>query len=850
MNDFLKFLMWSTVFLFCIILSSNAYAFKADTHVWVGQQVLNDVLDDGKITIKIDGIPFEYVVRQELLDAIRSNPSIFRMGNVGPDAFPDILTGQMVVHPGAVNGWQTDDWLKWIANEAENNPKALAFAAGYLGHAATDIFSHTYVNQYSGDAFSLTDGELDVEVRHYALEDFIVQKTPPLTDSNGTLLGEPSTLLQTPAKYIKDRLILNDTVSEQYQKAGGGAHLSAVHELHETLGTLYDPLSELEIVVTQLIVYYIFEYDLNKEEAQFIIDASQEMNTVLHDISGYDQIQSVKNEFTDFLIDHGRLDMALNEQIDSATMEVIRLSQKYDESVLDVLEAQEALDEVAVEICEEFCDWVAVKICDSMPWPYDDICNWDNQWKCNLTCRPNPLHQQFADEVRVRLDIKHAIEQELVKAKDDLIVLKNKATQIAIEAIEAENEIFNALVDYAQRMTEPLNGLRAHVDSWRLDIQDGMEAYAFTNGEVIKNVIKGENPLDPLIEWKDCWGYAVIGGVPSPLTQGGCQIVNRIEKIQDLMGEMEEIMAKLNPAMKEWMKLKENITDKIEAKVEDVALKLAEDVTGIEVELILELLKTPTDAETLNLIYSNDASGKNLLYIDDIAQRVEAEMYLTEDGYFDPEQYAVAYNSVVFAKMALLTSAQMNQLAFVNARVTYPTIYGNTLYPEQSDQISFSLLFDAVRSIDGNHQWMETAPPYPRRDNYIDETWWDADIGEWTDVLRYGYGFEEGKKGLRIWLDPDAHGKVFLKIFKGPLVPALETPYETFDVLGYNFNDVLPKGYLYDVCEANPYPWSIYDNSCPPPNSNAKLPAPALNAVRGANSNRGNWMGRGNNKNP
>ena len=158
-----------TMSMLFVLAPSVGHAFKTATHVWVGQQVLEDVVPDGRVTIPPFG---EFAVRPDIVAALRSYPNEFRMGNVGPDGFPDIVTGQITVHPGVPNHWQADDWLKWITQPGMR-PQDLAFAYGYLGHAAADVFAHTYINSYSGDIFNLKDGEDFVEKRHIGLESFI-----------------------------------------------------------------------------------------------------------------------------------------------------------------------------------------------------------------------------------------------------------------------------------------------------------------------------------------------------------------------------------------------------------------------------------------------------------------------------------------------------------------------------------------------------------------------------------------------------------------------------------------------------------------------------------------------------
>src|SRR4051812_3257861 len=121
--------------------SHTAHAFKIHTHVWVGQQVLNDVVPDGAVTIGNR----QYPVAPAIVDALRQYPSEYRMGNIGPDGFPDIVAGQMTTHPGVLGAWKTDDWLRWMLMGSPTDPRAVAFNLGFVGHAAADVFSHSYV---------------------------------------------------------------------------------------------------------------------------------------------------------------------------------------------------------------------------------------------------------------------------------------------------------------------------------------------------------------------------------------------------------------------------------------------------------------------------------------------------------------------------------------------------------------------------------------------------------------------------------------------------------------------------------------------------------------------------------
>jgi len=127
-----------------------AFAWKPKTHVYLAEEALRDALDNGKVTIyetdqasgKILGPLGEFDVDPKILAALRAAPAQFRAGVLGPDAYPDILTGQQIIHPdealphdGSASG--TDAWLAhiWKRGFIEGaTPQVQAFAIGYLTH--------------------------------------------------------------------------------------------------------------------------------------------------------------------------------------------------------------------------------------------------------------------------------------------------------------------------------------------------------------------------------------------------------------------------------------------------------------------------------------------------------------------------------------------------------------------------------------------------------------------------------------------------------------------------------------------------------------------------------------------
>ena len=235
----------SLLIYFFFLSTSPSYAFKINTHVYVGNEVLQSLrkcsdrifkigycieleLTDGKI-IKID-------VPRNIAKAILDNPRSYLFGTYGPDAFPDMLAGQTVIHPGIadgdINSYGTGDWLKHLLTSLSNDQnternelnKNVAFTYGYAGHLAADVFAHTYVNQYSGGEFSLTDGETEIDERHILLESLISKYTPEV-EGNTYNHMKKGIDKDIPYKFIANHFYHSDVARKEFDKQPTSAHI-------------------------------------------------------------------------------------------------------------------------------------------------------------------------------------------------------------------------------------------------------------------------------------------------------------------------------------------------------------------------------------------------------------------------------------------------------------------------------------------------------------------------------------------------------------------------------------------------------------------------------------------------
>ncbi|RZJ46866.1 MAG: hypothetical protein EON87_02945, partial [Brevundimonas sp.] len=183
--------------------AAPALAWKPSTHIYLAEEVMRDAIDDGRVTLyevdpetgRVGGVLGSFQVDPRALAALRQGGSQFRAGVLGPDAYPDILTGQQVIHPdeSASDGHGTtgsDAWLSWVHQRGfveTSDPRINAFALGYLTHAAGDIFAHTYVNHFAGGEFTLSPAMN--AVKHLTFEGYIGERTPATINAFSTRIA-------------------------------------------------------------------------------------------------------------------------------------------------------------------------------------------------------------------------------------------------------------------------------------------------------------------------------------------------------------------------------------------------------------------------------------------------------------------------------------------------------------------------------------------------------------------------------------------------------------------------------------------------------------------------------------
>lgn len=223
-----------------LVGGSAGARWKLNTHVFAANLALADALDDGQVTIPPYGA---IAVNADALRALGKFPNDFRGGVVGPDVFPDIYVGQSLAHADKSaehDRWTSDDWLQHLfrqarawrsrpwSGSAEDPDRVLAFAYGFLVHAAGDVFGHSYVNDWGdgkpgGAAYAWDWANPIVVGRHVVLESYIGKFTPP-TDAR----------IDIWPRFAAELLIKHRAILDHSEK--GAPHYQHWMRMHRWLG--------------------------------------------------------------------------------------------------------------------------------------------------------------------------------------------------------------------------------------------------------------------------------------------------------------------------------------------------------------------------------------------------------------------------------------------------------------------------------------------------------------------------------------------------------------------------------------------------------------------------------------
>jgi Zinc dependent phospholipase C len=214
----LRLLAQALLLLGLILAPGGASAFKSKAHVAMANQALLE-LDVTYYNAYIRGLGSVPIAlsNSEVMDAIRAHPAAFRAGALGPDNFPDLISGQLWVHANRGRGgcpnwpcigsgvemesrsiveWRSIDYGMYQLLRAQEllktdpeRARAIAFSYGYLAHQLSDGFAHAWVNEWTRTPWDYFEGQgifgsLTDEIQHVAVESFLDKHLPNNRDQD------------------------------------------------------------------------------------------------------------------------------------------------------------------------------------------------------------------------------------------------------------------------------------------------------------------------------------------------------------------------------------------------------------------------------------------------------------------------------------------------------------------------------------------------------------------------------------------------------------------------------------------------------------------------------------------
>lgn len=171
------------VLIMCLsVLPTEVFAWKNMTHVNSADLILLELRRSaahnnwGFASVDVyapydSGIRYTYTIPLEFQLALSMYPDAFRAGSMGPDFYPDMLTGQGYIHPFFIDPKDANktigsgEWITLLCDSVNSLPQgsgermeALAFTLGFMLHFCGDMFGHDFINSFAGGTYpSLTD---------------------------------------------------------------------------------------------------------------------------------------------------------------------------------------------------------------------------------------------------------------------------------------------------------------------------------------------------------------------------------------------------------------------------------------------------------------------------------------------------------------------------------------------------------------------------------------------------------------------------------------------------------------------------------------------------------------------
>lgn len=817
--------------------TQGAPGFSLDTHLYIASKVLDDGLS-GSISVCAgealasakpgSRCARRYPIPAATLAALKSSPSAYLAGALGPDVFPDFITSQVTVHPGLEHGWGTDDFLRHLSTKAEGGAD-LAWLSGFLSHASSDVFAHSWVNHYAGGIFDISKHveSNEIEVRHFVLERYIADRTP-------RIWTKYAATPEAPHEFVADQLMLANPVSAQFKKAGPvTGHVVAIEVLHENVQKLYEDALALSKTINEIGAKKLQPLEAAKAKLKLAEEGLKLAS------KGLQEAENALKKRDELIAEAEKLLLGAAKIIDEnpglitgwrQQMEAAKLSLDAQESALEGLRdaaraAREAVDR-ADKALKDICDG---DLCFLVP-GYAAAKTTLNVAKETLSAKTKVLNEALnavASLKRLREDLDRKIAQAEKAIADARIAQQTVGAQLEVHRAQRKLETEGVKtarkgVDEATRVAQQAQQLLEKVSKdlapvvdllarynpivlflqhWAADIRRASIAFSGASQELAVNILekKGGNALEPYIKWYQCWS-PVLGAVPSEVPQTICtakeiytdlhdKLTSEINKVVDSLGSLGWLIA---PNVKVQQEFEKKVRKPLEKEVKKAVGHAAGEVVAFlanrQLADLLELIGSKdrvTDAR-LNGIYATDDSKSRLLEMADVAARVRRDAGLTgENDNVSEDRFPALYNAIVLSKLSLLDADTLNAVYNDLALEADPQAKPRKLFTPRAGQ-PFNILQGAVSSIDGNQQWQAIGLPYPVS---------SGKAKGWPDQSRFGRPGSAGShSGFLLWGDSRARETAFKQLFKGPLNPGMET------------HPAMASNYPFPSCDRHPFP--------------------------------------------
>jgi hypothetical protein len=831
------------VWLFAALMfSSAANALGMRAHLWIAQRVIEDLATNCKVTIK----NAKFDVTPELCQSIKSNPGAFLAGAIGPDGYPDFITGQITTHPGIVGDWQAADWFNDLYQKASPGSE-LAFAAGYITHGAGDAFAHSYVNAYAGDNFLLTDGEVSVERRHFVLEKYIDFHLPE---------GEPDPDSMTvPAAFLSRELIFSDVAARTGLKSGA-LHIAAMQTVRTQVIALDDKLRGLEGDAANSLAGLVADsIDLGAKAASgetALETASKGLQVEEANLKAQKQLldgtQKLFNDAADavdrnhaLIIGSEAQSQAAQAAIDGAHHAINEASKLQNQLNGQLISLQQQVSNMVASGANQSCSLVqqACSVCSKYIPGCNVVCP-AAQSVCTATAAFTQITNQISSLqsqlAQAQADIQQGGADIAANTAKQAVALQAKAqAEAAQAALQATRQATQASLDLARagydaqlkltqtarqevdKLTARLATLRKqladttgirdaiadlvkgvkplsfYTSNWRTGIDLAGEKYIEASLASTKGLVKGSGAIAPYQNWLGCYGGAFTP-IPYQLPVVNCQVQ---AFYKDVSTQVQQLTQRVLPEpfatlYRRYFEIEAQITGQLKDAAEDASLQLvkivAPDPTTAD---FIALLVKPENAtrEKLTEVFATtgDSGGKDILAFPDVAPEIDKDIHLTNDK-VDPDKFLVMQYGLTLAKLSLLDKAGLQAVV--------RRFGGDPALLKMGDHARYSILLDTLRSLDGNQQWQPYGLPYARTSS--------APTPE-PAKRHYGYGPQDADAhGFPLFIDPALRRDVFLYLFPAPYGgEILKRP------------ELSAPRYPFPTCAANPFPVAFNPDGSP-----------------------------------